>query len=143
MHDEFITKGYKPKLHKLDNEKSAELLEFIKLQQTAYQLAPSQMHRTNPAEKAVQTWKNHLVSGLASLPPNFPIALWCHLMEQANIPLNILRPCRQNPALSAHAAMNECLNFDEMPIAPPGTKAMAHVKPQRRASWGYHAEKAW
>ena len=143
MYDELIQKGYKPKLHKLDNEKSAELLEFIKSQQTAYQLAPPEMHRTNPAEKAVQTWKNHFVAGLASLPPNFPIALWCHLVEQANITLNILGPCRQNPALSAQAAMNGCFNFDATPMAPPGTKAMTHVKPQRRESWGYHAEKAW
>ena len=143
MYDELIQKGYKPKLHKLDNEKSAELLEFIKSQQTAYQLAPPEMHRTNPAEKAVQTWKNHFVAGLASLPPNFPIALWCHLVEQANITLNILGPCRQNPALSAQAAMNGCFNFDATPMAPSGTKSMAHIKPQRRESWGYHAEKAW
>ena len=143
VYDELTKKGFKPKLHKLDNEKSVEVLEFVKSQNVTYQLTPPEMHRTNPAEKAVQTWKNHFIAGLASLPQNFPIALWCHLIEQANITLNLLRPCRQNPALSAQAALNGCFNFDATPMAPPGTKALAHVKPNTRASWGFHAEKAW
>lgn len=143
VYEELTKKGFKPKLHKLDNEKSAEVLAFIQSQNAKYQLTPPEMHRTNPAEKAVQTWKNHFIAGLASLPPAFPIALWCHLVEQANITLNLLRPCRQNPALSAQAAMNGCFVFDATPMAPPGTKALAHVKPKTRVSWGYHAENAW
>eukprot|EP00957_Ditylum_brightwellii_P103017 7851298-Ditylum_brightwellii.AAC.1 len=67
------TKGYKPKLHKLDNEISRRLKAWIERQQTTMQYTPPDMHRTNAAEKAIQTWKNHFLAGLASLPAKFPI----------------------------------------------------------------------
>eukprot|EP00957_Ditylum_brightwellii_P077976 5927085-Ditylum_brightwellii.AAC.1 len=28
-------------------------------------------------------------------------------------------------------------------MAPPGTKCFIHIKPHKRASWGFHAEDAW
>jgi hypothetical protein len=65
------------------------------------------------------------------------------LIPQANITLNLLRPCRQNPALSAHAAIHGSYAFEVTPMAPPGTKAFIHIKPHKRASWGFHAEDAW
>lgn len=101
------------------------------------------MHRQNASERCIQTYKNHFLAGAASLPPEFPITFWCSLLAQANITLNMMRPCRQNPALSAHAAMNGCFNFEATPMAPPGTKAFVHVKPGRRATWGFHAADAW
>jgi hypothetical protein len=61
-------------LHKLDNESSRDLKEWIGEQQTKFQFTPPNMHRTNAAEKAIQTWKNHVLSGLASLPADFPIS---------------------------------------------------------------------
>eukprot|EP00957_Ditylum_brightwellii_P095179 7248889-Ditylum_brightwellii.AAC.1 len=64
------------------------------------------MQWTNTAEKAIQTWKNHFMAGLASLPADFPIIHWCRLITQANLTLNILQPCRQNPALTAQEAMH-------------------------------------
>eukprot|EP00957_Ditylum_brightwellii_P055189 4183804-Ditylum_brightwellii.AAC.1 len=100
------TKGYKPKLHKLDNETSHELKAWIEGQQTTVQYTPPDMHRTNATEKAIQTWKNHFLAGLTSLPAKFPINFWCSLIPQANITLNLLRLCRINPALSAQAAMH-------------------------------------
>lgn len=57
--------------------------------------------------------------------------------------LNMLRPCRQNPALSLHEALEGSFNFEATPMAPPGTKTYVHVKPSKRASWGFHAEDAW
>eukprot|EP00957_Ditylum_brightwellii_P193485 14733778-Ditylum_brightwellii.AAC.1 len=101
------------------------------------------MHQTNAAEKAVQTWKIHFLAGLTSLPDEFPITYWCCLIPQANLTLNLIRPCRQNPTLSAQAAIHGCYNFEAMPLAPPGTKCFIHIKPHKRASWGFHAEDAW
>jgi hypothetical protein len=126
------TKGYKPTLHKLDNESSRDLKEWISEQQTKLQFTPPDMHRTNAAEKAIQTWKNHFLSGLASLPAEFPIAHWCQLIPQANITLNLLRASRMNLALSTQAAMHRCYQFEVTPMAPPGTKAFIHIKPHRR-----------
>eukprot|EP00957_Ditylum_brightwellii_P019003 1430359-Ditylum_brightwellii.AAC.1 len=101
------------------------------------------MHRTNAAEKAIQTRKNHFLAGLASLPAEFPINFWCSLIPQANITLNLLQPCCINPALSAQTAMHGEFHFESTPMAPPGTKALIHIKPNKRASWGFHADNAW
>jgi hypothetical protein len=101
------------------------------------------MHRTNPAERAIRTWKNHFLAGIAGLPKSFPIANWCRLTKQCDTTLNMLRPCRQNPLLSAHEALEGSFSFDATPMAPLGTEVLVHMKPNRRSTWGYHASKAW
>jgi hypothetical protein len=101
------------------------------------------MQRTNPAEQAVRTWKNHFTAGIAGIPPLFPIANWCRLTTQSDILLNMLRPCRLNPRLMAHEAMDGSFLFDMTPLAPLGTEVLIHLKLSRWLTWGYHAAKAW
>ena len=134
IYDLLTRKGYKPQLHKLDNETLRDIKEWIHQQNTNIQFTPPDMHCQNAAEKAIQTWKNHFLAGLASLPKDFPIIHWCCLIPQANITLNFLQPCRQNTALSAHAAIHGSYAFEVTPMAPPGTKAYIHIKPNKRTS---------
>jgi len=136
-------RGYRPLLHKLDNETSRDVEAFVAAEQVKIQYTPPDMHRTNPAERAVRTWKNHFTAGIAGLPPAFPIANWCRLTAQTDMTLNMLRPCRLNPLLSAHEAMDGSFSFDATPLAPLGTAVLIHLKPTRRLTWGYHAAKAW
>ena len=136
-------RGFAPKLHKLDNETSKEVEAFVASQQTDIQYTPPDMHRTNPAERAIQTWKSCKKSSLASVPNDFPMALWCRMCDQVDLSVNIIRKCRQNPLLSAWAAMNGEYHFESHPIAPPGTQMMMHEKPGRRRTWGFNAKKAW
>ena len=49
-----------PTEHILDNEKSAEFLEVIKKNRMTYQLVPPHDHQRNQAEKAIQTFKDHV-----------------------------------------------------------------------------------
>jgi hypothetical protein len=70
-------RGYWPILHKMDNETSHDIESFIALEQVKLQYCPPDMHRTNPAKRAVRTWKNHFMAGLAGLPALFPLAHWC------------------------------------------------------------------
>ena len=81
-------RGFKPKLHKLDNETSTDVKEFITAQQAKYQYTPPGMHWSNAADKDVQTYKNHLTAGIASLPDDFPIAFWDRLTPQGDWSLN-------------------------------------------------------
>ena len=53
-----------------------------------------------------------------------------------------MRPCRQNQALSAHAALYGDYHFESTPMAPPGTKCLAHAKPSTRNTFGHHAKDA-
>ncbi len=135
--------GYRPLLHKLDNETSHNVKAFIMAEQVKIQYTPPDMHCTNPAKRAVQTWKNHFTAGIAGIPSSFPIANWCRLTPQSNMTLNMMHLCCLNPPLSAHEAMEGSFSFNATQLAPLGTKVLIHLKPTRCKSWGYHAAKVW
>jgi hypothetical protein len=67
--------------------------------------------------------------------PTFPLQLWDKLLPQATITLNLLRKSRINPRMSAYAQLNGHFDFNITPLAPPGTRAIAHEKTDQRASW--------
>eukprot|EP00957_Ditylum_brightwellii_P020080 1514839-Ditylum_brightwellii.AAC.1 len=137
MYDELTSKHYAPKLHKLNNESSQEVIYWIEEQKTNVQFTPPDMHRQYLNKHAIQTWKSHFIAGLASLPDDFPIAYWCSLDPHTNITLNMMHPCCQNPALSAYAALEGCFNFDTTPMAPPGTTAF------NCKTSGFHTMETW
>ena len=88
-----LSQGFKPLLHKMDNHTLYEVKKFIQAQQTRLrQYTPPDMHRTNPSERVIRTWKNHFLAGIAGLPKSFPIANWCRLTRQWDATLNMLRP---------------------------------------------------
>jgi hypothetical protein len=43
--------------------------------------------------------------------------------------LNMMRPCRLNPLLSAHKEMGGLFLFNATPLALLGTKVLVHLKP--------------
>ena len=138
-----VLRGFTPQLHKLDNETSHEVEAFIRSQHTHLQYTPPDMHCTNPAERAIRTWKNHFLSEIAGLPKSFPITNGCQLTTQCEATLNMLRPCHQNPRLSVHKVLEGTFSFDATPMAPLGAEVLVYMKPHRCKTWGYHAAKAW
>jgi hypothetical protein len=108
-----------------------------------YQLVPPGVHRANSAERAIRTFKNQFIAGLATTDPDFPMHLWDKLVPQAIITLNLLRTSRINPQLSAYTQVFGQYNFAAHPLAPPGTHILIHEKPDQRASWAPHAVDAW
>jgi hypothetical protein len=143
IHTLLVSRGLRPQLQRLDNEASTILKEFLKNQQIDFQLVPPGIHRRNAAERAIRTWKNHFIAGLCSTNPNFPIYLWDKLVEQATMTLNLLRQSRMNPQLSAYAQIFGSFDFNRTPLAPPGTKVVVHVKPDKRQSWAPHGNTGW
>ncbi len=135
--------GFKLLLHKMDNKTSKDVEDFIQSQQTTLQYTPLDIHHTNSAKRAIWMWKNHFTTGIASLPKSFPIANCCRLTNQCNYTMNMLRPCRQNPTLSAFESTEGFFSFDATPMAPPGTKVLVHLKPAQRKSWSFHASNGW
>ena len=127
----------------MDNETSKDVEDFIASQNTQQQYTPPDLHRTNPAERALQTYKSCVKSTMASLPPTFPIAYWCRLLPQIDFSVNIVRKCRQNPLLSAWADMEGEFHFDATPIAPPGSEMLMHKNSNQRRTFGFNAKKAW
>ena len=139
LHDYLTKHGCKPKFHKLDNECSIALQTALASKKVSFQLAPPYIHRQNAAERAIRTFKEHFLAGLASLDPNFPMHLWDRLLEQATLTLNLLRPARLNPNLSAYSFLNGIFNYMSTPLAPPGIKVEIHQKSNHRPSFGYHS----
>jgi hypothetical protein len=133
-----IILGLKPSLQSLDNEASLALRNYLTKQGIYYQLAPPHIHRRNNAERVIQNFRNHFISGLCSVDPNFPLKLWDKLLPQATITLNLLRKSRINPRMSAYARLNGHVDFNRTPLAPTGTRVVAHDKPDQRASWDPH-----
>ncbi len=96
VHTTLCKAGFRPQLHKLDNECDASLKDFFVKEDIAFQLIPPHTHRRNAAEHAIQTFKNHFIAGLCSCDPDFPVHLWDRLLSQALLSLNLLRASRVN-----------------------------------------------
>ena len=140
LHNKLTDNGVQPSTYIMDNEAANELKQAILKYKISYQLTPPHIHRINSAERAIRTFKNHFLAGLASVDPSYPINEWDRLLPQAEITLNLLRTSRLNPNLSAYAILNGNYDFNKSPMAPPGTKVVTHLKPTQRASWDFHGD---
>ena len=135
--------GHTTKNFILDNECSGVFKKALNKNNIKFQLVPPNEHRSNAAERAIQTFKHHFLSTLATCDPDFHIGEWDQLLEQSEMTLNMLRPARCNPKISAYAYLNGQHNFNAVPLAPPGTRVLIHVNPQVRASWEFHGKHGW
>ena len=143
LHKILRSKGRGPQLHILDNECSDIMKHYFNHHNIKYQLAAPGQHRTNAAERAIRTFKNHFIAGLCSLDDEFPINLWDRLLPQAMLTINLLRGSRINPKHSAWSQLFGPYDFNKEPIAPPGIRVQVHVKPDNRATWAPHADDGW
>ena len=109
-------KGFKPKLNVTDNECSRAVQDFIHGQQCDWQLVEPNNHQVNATERAIQTFKNHFIAGLATVDREFPLQLWCYLLQQAELTLNLLRTSRHNPTMSAYQAMEGVYDYNATPL---------------------------
>jgi hypothetical protein len=75
-----------------------------------HELVPPYNHRSNLAERAIQTFKHHFISILSGVDDKFPLSLWCALLEQTELTAiqrrtkNIgVRPCARPAQLHEEA----------------------------------------
>ena len=138
------THGYKPTFNVTDNQAAEPIKEFMQQQNGTVQFVEPNNHRVNAAERAIQTFKNHFISGLCTTDKDFPFQLWNHLTEQAVITCNILRRSRINPDISAYEQLHgHKYDWNAHPLAPPGTRAIIHSSTLTRTSWGPRGIDAW
>lgn len=107
------------------------------------QLVPPHDHCHNIAEKAVQVFKSNFVSILCGTDPRFPLHLWCHLLQQAEITLNLLQSSRLVPTVSSYAHVYGHFDYNAHPLAPLGAAMEMNVKPTERESWAPHSTSGW
>ena len=87
--------------------------------------------------------ENHSVAGLCTTDSNFPLFLWDKLVHQAYITINLLQASHLNPKLSAYAQIHGSFTFNHTPLAPPGTKVVIYIKPDKQKSWDPHGNTGW
>ena len=68
-------RGLQPRLHMVNNECSTLMKKYIGESGATHQLVPPCLHRSLTAERAIQIYKSHLISGLPSCDPNSPLHL--------------------------------------------------------------------
>ncbi len=144
VHQQLTAKGYTPVFNVTDNQAAAPIKAYMQQHNGTVQLVEPNNHRVNAAERAIQTFKNHFISGLCTTDPKFPFQLWNHLTHQATITCNILRRSRINPDVSAYEQLHGAkFDWNAHPMAPPGTRAVIHSSPLTRTSWGPRGLDAW
>ena len=100
-------RALRPAVHKIDNECPQELKNIIADQhKNKLELVPPHDQRTNSAEKCIDTFKCHIISGLSAMDPNFPLHLWCRILPQCQDTLKMLLIYRLHPHMSYFSHMN-------------------------------------
>ena len=135
--------GYIPRFHCLDNEASDILNKYNKRKYIEYYLVLSNIYCVNAAERSMSTCQDHFIVGISSTDTCFPIHLQCRLIPQATMTLNMLRPCRRNPTMSAHTSIEGQFDFNKTQLAPPGIKLIVHKKPQQHKTWVIPGVPGW
>ncbi|KAL7534092.1 hypothetical protein ACHAWF_004719 [Thalassiosira exigua] len=131
-------RGIKPEFKVMDNEASNMICEWMEKNNIAYQKVPPDNHRANITERCIETGKHHIISILAGTDNAFLINQWDHLIPQAEWTLNMLRPCRLNPKLSAKTYTEGHHDYNHVPFVLLGWRTLVFEDPDRRASWAYH-----
>jgi hypothetical protein len=108
-----------------------------------FQLVPPHSHQRNAAKRAIQTWKAHFITILSSTNPNVSLHLWCRLINQVSLTLNLLRPSRINLKLSSKAQLNGQFDYNKAPLASPGIKILIHERASTRSRWAPHGLNGW
>ena len=76
---------------------------------------------------------------MAGTDENYPITQWDRCVPQSQRSLNMLRPCRINPKLSADAFLEGQHDYNAVPFPPLGWRMLMFEGPDQRPSWGLHA----
>jgi hypothetical protein len=70
----------------------------------------------------------------------FPLSLWCALLEQTELTVNLLRQSNAVPKISVFAHVHDQHDYMKKPFAPIGCAVQVHAKPTNRQTWDTHTE---
>ena len=111
------------------------LTQTIENDNSKIQLASPDDHRQLPAERSIQDVKSHFISIRCIADKTFSTDNWDSLLQHTEDTLNMLRPSKLNPLLSACATLRGHFNYMATPLAPAGCKVLVHDRPKNRGSW--------
>jgi hypothetical protein len=83
------TKGHKIQLNVMDNQACNVVKTYLATKGCHNVIVEPNNHRANAAEQAIQTFKAHFISALATTDSNFPLQLWDCLTPHVTATLNM------------------------------------------------------
>jgi hypothetical protein len=135
--------SYKPTLNVTDNKRSKTVETYIKSNKMDIHLVPPHNRRVNAAERAITTFKEHFIVGLATVNRNCPLQLWNEFLHQVELTLNLLCFSRRDPRKSANEEVHGPYDFNKTSIVPISTKGLVYYNPAVCASWAPHGTNAF
>jgi hypothetical protein len=138
-----LQQGHPPNLCILNNECSQDLKDAFAKYNVSFQRVPPIEHRAHAAERSICTFNNHFISTLCTVDSNYPWTEQDSLLPQTLLTLNLLRSSRIHPSLSTHTSLFGNYDFNQVPIAPAGTKIVANVSSDSRTTFGQHGKVGW
>jgi hypothetical protein len=125
----------------LDNETSKALSKLFKEENIIAQLVPPGIKRSNKAERAIQTFRNHFLAVLGTLHKDFPIDRWDLLLPHIEATLNLLHPAQDDQSKSAYEGIfGHKYDFLQHPMGPAGILVYVFELPSVRDTWATHGE---
>lgn len=137
-YDDLKRRGFEAQVLRLDNEISAELIAAIEAEGLSYQIVSPNDHRLNHAERHIQYFKSRFIACREGTDPTFPTDCWDLFVSQIVLTMNLMRPSRINPLISAYTQIHGEFDYNKTPIAPVGCKVLVHDRTNERASWDNH-----
>jgi len=123
----------------LDNEVSAALLDLFTTLNITFQMVPPGNKRSNKAERAIQSWRNHFLSTMGTVSSECPHYIWSRFIEQMELTLSHLRPFEDNRNISSFEGIHgRKYDFAAHPIAICGTPVYIYESSETRAAWSTH-----
>ena len=104
--NKFKTKRYIPVFNATDNQVTAPSKAFLKIEWWKWQFVKPSTHHVTTTEHAIQTFKNHFISGLSSTNLHCPPALLDYLLTQAMLTLNLRCTSRTYPIKLSYEQLN-------------------------------------
>ena len=65
------------------------------------------------------------------------------ILDQSQIGLNMFRPLRRNPKISAHTTMEGKFDCKKTPLASTAIKVIVYENTNKRRTWGHHGVQGW
>ena len=127
----------------IKNIASKAIKKYLGGQNNIIQLLEQHNHWVNELERAIQTFKNHRITGISTCDETFPSVLSCKLIKQANDKLSVLRTSRTHPQLSEYHVFEGPHYFNQVPFAPPGCCATIFKPPETQTRLVTRAINAW
>jgi hypothetical protein len=90
----------------MDNQASRQTEWLLTQKECNLLFVESRNHHMNATERAIQTFKDHFVSALATTDSEFPLQLWDCLTPQIEALLNQLSRSQIDPSKLAYKALH-------------------------------------